>query len=600
MKKFRGMTALALAVMLTLGLLSGCSGDGNSKTGSAESVTSADSRTTEGFELTATELAKLMGNGINLGNTLEAYGHTSRGINASVSVYETLWGQPVTTQDMITGMKEAGFDTLRIPVAWTNTMDFENGDYTIREDFLARVKEVVDYAYNAGMYVIVNDHWDGGWWGMFGSATEETVQRAWDMYEAIWTQVGEYFKDYDYHLIFESANEELGARLNDNDSSFNSDSGTLSDNECYALCNEINQKFVDTIRSLGGNNAERFLLIAGANTNIANVLDSRFEMPEDTAEDKLLLSVHYYDPSNYTGAAGAASVSSWGYDTEVSYMNETLASLQKYTEQGIPVVIGEYGVLVDGQPASAEDLREGHLTYTKNLLANCEKYGLVPVLWDCNNVYDKSTCAIDCAELAAIYRDYSYAALYESIYTDEDIAKRLDQTINAIYNTAEVYGVVDGLAWIMYTAGDYQCSYAVGDSHPAGGSDGIVATEPVITGEGTYTVALDFTGTAGGYATGMAFAAIGIYNGESLFPGYIIEVQEIKVNGEAIEFDENSYTTTDDGTCTRLNLYNGWVTDWPKEGRSHGSVTDADMTGILRSDAIGTLKTIEVTFTYGL
>ena len=72
---------------------------------------------------------------------------------------------------MITGMKNAGFDTLRIPVAWTNAMDYESGDYTIREDYLNRVEEIINYALIENMYVVINDHWDGGWWGMFGSAS---------------------------------------------------------------------------------------------------------------------------------------------------------------------------------------------------------------------------------------------------------------------------------------------------------------------------------------------------------------------------------------------------------------------------------------------
>ena len=121
-------------------------------------------RTTENSEMSSIELTKVMGNGINLGNTMEAYGRGSLGTNADVTAYETFWGQPVTTQEMITGMKDAGFDSIRIPVAWTNMMAFETGDYTINPAYLDRVGEIIEYAYNADMYVILNDHWDGGWW----------------------------------------------------------------------------------------------------------------------------------------------------------------------------------------------------------------------------------------------------------------------------------------------------------------------------------------------------------------------------------------------------------------------------------------------------
>lgn len=91
----------------------------------------------------------------------------------------------------------------------------------------------------------------------------------------------------------------------------------------------------------------------------------------------------------------------------------------------------------------------------------------------------------------------------------------------------------------MFNSSDYQVSYAVGDDHPSGGTAGIKAEEAVVTGEGTYTVSLDFTETAGKYATSFVFAAIGIYNGEKLFPGYIIDIQELVINGEKVDIKDN-------------------------------------------------------------
>ena len=129
----------------------------------AEGASGDDGTMREG--LSAVEATRLMGNGINLGNTMEACDNTRGRYADDPAVYETAWGQPVTTQEMLTGMKEAGFDAIRIPVAWmTNAtaMPYEMKDYTIDTAYLARVKEIVDYARNAGMYVILNDHWDGG------------------------------------------------------------------------------------------------------------------------------------------------------------------------------------------------------------------------------------------------------------------------------------------------------------------------------------------------------------------------------------------------------------------------------------------------------
>lgn len=133
---------------------------------------------------TALEMTQMMGNGINLGNSMETNGRVTLGTSADVSAYETYWGQPVTTEPMIAGMKESGFDSIRIPIAWTNMMDYEKGDYTIKEPLMARVQQLVDWSLENDMFVIINAHWDGGWWGKFGSATPATREEALKMYKA--------------------------------------------------------------------------------------------------------------------------------------------------------------------------------------------------------------------------------------------------------------------------------------------------------------------------------------------------------------------------------------------------------------------------------
>ena len=224
--------------------------------------------------LSALELTRLMGNGTNLGNTFEACNtNLPYEPGRDPKTYEVSWGAPVTTQEMLTAMKAAGFDTIRIPVAWmTNATNLAGGDYTIDPAYLARVKEVVDYARNADMYVILNDHWDGGWWGMFGSDSDATRTFAMEAYKGMWSQIAAYFADYSDYVIFEAANEELGARF-DEDSRYCNDSVNtyLSDDARYALTNEVNQAFVDTVRAAGGNNDKRFLLIAGYGTNIVSL-----------------------------------------------------------------------------------------------------------------------------------------------------------------------------------------------------------------------------------------------------------------------------------------------------------------------------------------
>lgn len=542
--------------------------------------------------LTALEVAELMGNGINLGNTMEAYGRGSLGTSADPTQYETCWGQPVTTQEMLDGMKAAGFDTLRLPVAWTNMMDFETGDYTINSAYLDRVEEIVGYARNAGMYVIINDHWDGGWWGMFGSASEETKVQAMELYTSMWTQIGERFKDYSDYVIFESGNEELGFRLNDTDIA--KDSGTLSDDECYTVTNQINQAFVDTIRGIGGNNANRFLLIAGFGTDIKNTCNNKYKMPTDTAADKLLVSVHYYDPSGY---CINTSIGSWGTKQEYETMNETLALMEKFTSQGYGVVIGEYGVLIEN---TNNELKENTKDYVQNFLNNCDLYGYCPVLWDCNNLYNRNSGTIIDMEMGRLYTKHSLEI--QSGMSREDIIAQAQKEMDNDYNNASEGAGVDentAMAWIMYNSSDWNIQYSVGDTYsPASATEGIVATDVEITGEGTYTVALDFTGVSGGYANSTVFSALAIANGEILYPGYYVEIEEILVNGEPYELKGQPYTCSDDGKATRVNLYNAWVSQVPDEARVREDNGQELSPCILDADTLGNVETISITFNY--
>ena len=546
-------------------------------------------------ELTALEVTKLMGNGINLGNTMEAYNHKAYLSGTDPTSFEGLWGMPRTTQEMIDGMKAAGFDTLRVPVAWTNGMNYESGDYTIDERLLARVEEIVNYALKADMYVIVNDHWDGDWWAMFGSASEDTSGKAMDIYTSMWTQVAGRFRDYPYKLVLESANEELGDGLNNKE--YWEDSGALSADEVYDKIYEINSEFVKTVRASGGKNADRFLLIAGYNTDIDHTVDDRYKMPEDTAENKLIISVHYYSPWDY---CGTKAVDQWGSPLQYKEQNEMLAKLTKFTEKGYGVIIGEYGVLTDGMPTPKPDTD----IYFTNFLNNCDLYNYCPLLWDCNGLYRRREGKIYDETVAKLFLDRSFSA--QSSLTDEQIKENAEKGMADALEAAEARMSDEGgipaaddtaVAWIMYQSGDYSVSYSVGDIYdPTNKTVGVKATNALITGDGEYTVKLDMTDVGGG--KGVNFSALGIYNGETLFPDHVIAIKSFRVNGEETVLDGKEYTCSDDGKCTRVNLYNQWVTKAPDDPRMADGTADEASAQIWKPGKNEKIYTVEMTFTF--
>lgn len=579
---------------ITWGTEQGEDGPDGNQTSSNAYVNSAVFSDIDFTDVNAVDFTKYLGNGINLGNTMEAV-NTNFGKDLDVSMYETAWGQPVTTEAMIVGMKNCGFDTIRIPVAWTNMMDYENGDYTINKAYLDRVQEIVDWAIKAEMFVIVNDHWDGGWWDLFAGTEEENAQ-AWKIYESIWTQITERFKDYSDMLILESANEELGSGwLNKG----------LEEDETYELMNAINQKFVDIVRASGGNNDDRFLLIAGNNTNIDKTIDSRFVMPKDTVSGKLIVSVHYYDPWNYCGDKNAESVDDlvsykWGLAEEYTYMNEQVSKMTKFTEAGYGVIIGEYGALPVYINNKSYEI-PNTIEYTDYFLDICDVNNFCPVLWSTGNSYDKTTLNMISDEQTKLFTSRCYAeeiAAGDSYL--EEVKKEMKEVAAAApehWEGQEVYAPGTPVAWIMWNGG--AGTYSVGDKfNAADNTEGITATNVVVDGAGEYSVSLDF---AGGN-TGLTFAALAIADAEVLYPGAIINIKEVTLDGTAVPF-ENYYTSSDDGKCTRVNIYNGWCGDLQKQVKKDDCnfrTVDGDLSNITATPLDSTLlsgtKNITITF----
>lgn len=352
----------------------------------AETTTVAETTVTETLpsnsamrSMTTAQIVKEMGLGINLGNTMEACGDW---INSSggVRAYETAWGSPVITENMIKGYADCGFGVLRIPVAWSNLM---GDNYTINPDYIARVKQIADWTINSGMYAIVNIHYDSGWWERFPAEKEECMKK----YTRIWEQISDAFKDYGDKLMFESLNEEGGW-----DSMWNKYSGSTNGKaDSFGLLNEINQRFVDIVRASGGNNSLRHLLIAGYNTDIELTCDSAFVMPKDNV-DRYAVSVHYYTPSTFCileeDASWGKAKTDWGSSSDIAELQKYMDMLKKnFVDKGIPVIIGEYGVATKNK--QPETIR----LFLSSVAKEAYDRDMCPVLWDITNVfYDRQKC----------------------------------------------------------------------------------------------------------------------------------------------------------------------------------------------------------------
>ncbi len=327
---------------------------------------------------TTMEIVKDMGIGINLGNTFESCGTW---INSDrVTSYETAWGSPVITPQMIQGYADAGFGVLRIPVAWSNMM---GEDYTINPKYIDRVKTVVECALETGMYVILNIHYDGGWWTEFPNDKNECMYK----YTRIWNQLCEAFGQYGDHLMFESLNEEGGW-----ESLWNRYSGSTNGKaESFGLLNEINQTFVNVVRSSGGNNAQRHLLIAGYNTDVILTCDPLFQMPEDPA-GRCAVSVHYYTPATFCilteDASWGKAQTEWGTDAEKAELERNMQMMKEnFVDKGIPVIIGEYGVSTENK---TDEMIRFFLT---SVCRSAVEHELCPVLWDITDVfYSRRLC----------------------------------------------------------------------------------------------------------------------------------------------------------------------------------------------------------------
>ncbi len=332
---------------------------------------------------TASQVASQIGIGWNPGNTLEA------------QCGETAWGNPAITQTLINSVKAAGFNSVRLPVAW----DCHATNMTIDTAWLARVKQVVDYAIGQNMYVIINIHWDGGWLENHVTYADQTAVN--QKQNAYWTQIANYFKSYNEHLLFAGTNE-VHQDYNEPTAEY------ISVQQSY------NQTFVTAVRNTGGNNSSRTLVVQTYNTNMWDGIDY-FSMPTDTIANRLIVETHYYDPYDYTLnpsgpclAWGAPytqySQCSWAQE---AYVDDLFNKVRlEWVAQGIPVIIGEYGVV----NRSGLDLNS-RLYWNKYINQVAKANGIKTYYWDNGTsefaIFDRNSGAvIDQALLTAIMQGF--------------------------------------------------------------------------------------------------------------------------------------------------------------------------------------------------
>ena len=342
--------------------------------------------------------------GINLGNTFDAYNDGNVSDEMSIEEY---WQGVHTTKEHIQKIHEYGFKTIRIPVSWHNHVD---EDLNISKNWLDRVSEVVGYALDEDMYVIIDIHHDNHPEanGIYpDSANMEQSRR---YIERIWTQVGTRFADTDDHVIFEAMNE---PRLVGHEDEWNFNSASKDCIESVKCINELNQLFVDTIRGLGGNNKTRYLMCPGYCASVDGALNPWFELPKDSSgyDDRIILSIHAYTPYNF--ALEYPGIKNFDIDDKSSTSDIDTFMSKLYTEyiyKGIPVLIGEFGA------RNKSDNLQDRVNYTAYFTAKARSRGISVVWWDNNDfagsgelfgIFDRKNPENSTFEIIAALKKYS-------------------------------------------------------------------------------------------------------------------------------------------------------------------------------------------------
>ncbi len=531
--------------------------------------------------LTVDQIVAEMGTGWNLGNTMD--GHSGHVPN------ETLWQDDKTTQELINAVHDLGFNTVRIPITWGKMI---NNDYSINDKWMSRVQDIVDYCMAQDMYVIINIHHDGadqsGWLNL---ATKD-LPGLYEKFAGVWNTIATRFKDYDEHLIFESMNEVYSGFLKPDVEKLGFTYAEEYDN---AVIMDLNQIFINTVRSTGSNNTQRYLSVPGRYTNIEIMTNEKygFAMPADSVENRLFAAVHYYDWS--FGMMESLATTEFKQTAIDTFVADIQKVVDKFTSKGIPVIMGEYGAVNKNNPA-----QRAYHNEIFNLVM--QQAGVVPVYWD-QGWYDRTQSPAD----------YSFTLVDRKTY--KSIEKEVTDALLRGFFASTGKTVADIIVSptvteiSKVTLGEKNVTMTIGDVYKAQVTVAPENTNDVLLWKtDDYNVATVYNGQI--YARGIGTATITAYSQS----GSVKETIKVTVNpvtgdgktsiaiavvGGKYELEEGSYAFIDTRLTAADGIYVTYVSKNPEvvTVSKLGKLTAiaAGTTEVVVTSSDGVSKTIPVT-----
>lgn len=337
----------------------------------------------------AMDIARLMYPAWNLGNTMEGGNNAHLWTNNGGLSAETSWQSTKTTQAIIQFVHSQGFRAIRIPTAWVMGHITDKDKVTIDPVWLNRVKEIVDYCVSDGLYVLLNDHWDGGWLeNSFGDISAATVAANSDKLKKLWTQIADAFKDYDEHLLFAGLNEP----------GMNGPNFTAATTTALL---QYEQAFIDAVRSTGGNNDKRTLVVQGPFTDIDQTCSasnnySLTRLNDPAGAGYLMVEIHCYTPWVFCGmekdeswgkvryywGTGNGSGERYYANGEQELKNQFQKMKTNFADKGYPVIVGEAGANYRFSTDASHNasIKAWYKTIAEQSVSN----GCIPFYWDTN------------------------------------------------------------------------------------------------------------------------------------------------------------------------------------------------------------------------